>query len=520
MNKFLQRFASKVTGHLDGFDRLRFRGSKRRLCYAEGILAFLCWVKVLLKDFGDYAQDTTKTLCSALERKAQERDLPALYLASSAQSKEECALAQAKERGLTSGLIAVLSCVEPCRSVVIRSNKAKGLLEPCLEERKCLHYYHYYLDPKFGLMYTRLQSWFPFTMHIGINGREWLAEQLKKANVGYVKVDNCFTAIDDFAKAQKLLDAQVRQDWPSVLEKLAARSNPLHATLLPGGQPYYWSVDESEWASDILFRSPADLAEVYPLFVRQGIETMHSADVMRFLGYQVPASGYVHGNFEGEILTELQRREEGTRVKYQVKTNSAKMYDKHGNLRLETTLNNVREFKTYRTAEGDDEGKKHWLKMRKGVADVQRRAEVSQKVNDRHASFLATVAETEPLGKLVEKMCEPVEWRGRRVRGLNPLASSDVKLLEIVSRGEFMIQGFRNRDIRAILHGPEAKTPKEQRRQSAAVTRQLRLLQAHGLIKKQGNTHRYQLSDKGQRTITTLLAARRADAAKLMDTAA
>lgn len=520
MNKFLQRFGLNVIGKLDGFDRLRFRGSIRRLCYSEGILAFLCWMRVLLKDFGDYAQHTTQTLCTAIECKAEEYDLPAIYLPSSAESKEERALAQAQERGLTRGLIAVLSCVEPCRSVVVRSNKAKGLLEPCLEERKCLHYYHYYLDPKFGLMYTRLQSWFPFTMHIGMNGREWLAEQLKKADVDYLKRDNCFTSIGDFAKAQKLLDAQVRQDWPTVLERLAARSNPLHATLLPGKQPYYWSVDESEWASDFLFRSPADLAEVYPRFVRQGIENMHSGNVMRFLGYKVGASGRVHGHFDGEVLTELQRREEGTRVKYQVKTNSAKMYDKHGNLRLETTLNNVREFRTYRTAEGDEAGAKRWLKMRKGVADMRRRAEVSQRVNERHASFLAAAAATVPLGKLVATMCEPVSWRGRRVRGLNPLASADVKLLETVSRGDFMIHGFRNRDVRKLLYGPAEATPPDQRRQSSAVTRQLRLLRAHGLIKKQGNTHRYQVTEKGQQTITALLAARRVDVATLMGTAA
>jgi hypothetical protein len=520
MDTFLQRFGTKVTGHLDGFDRLRFRGSKRRLCYPEGILTFLCWIKVLLKDFGIYAHDTTKTLCAAIERKAEEQDLPTIYVASSTQSKEEVALAQAKVRGLTSGLIGVLSCVEPCRSVVVRSNKEKGLLEPCLEERKCLHYYHYYLDAKFGLMYTRLQSWFPFTMHIGINGREWLAEQLKKAQVGYVKVDNCFTAIADFAKAQRLLNTQVKQNWSLVLERLAARSNPLHRTLLPGMQPYYWSVDESEWASDFLFRTPADLAAVYPLFVRHGIETMHSADVMRFLGYQVPATGRVHGNFEGEVLTDLQRREEGTRVKYQVKSNSAKMYDKHGNLRLETTLNNVREFKTIRTAEGDAGGKKKKLKMRKGVQDIQARVELSQQVNERHASFLASALATEPLGKLVEKLCAPVQWRGRRVRGLNPWAAADVRLLETIGRGEFMLTGFRNRDVRALLHGTKKETPEGAGRQSAAVTRQLRMLQAHGLIEKQKQAHRYVVTLEGQRTITALLTARRADTATLMGTAA
>jgi hypothetical protein len=520
MDKFLLRFGPNVLGHLSGFDRNRFRGSIRSLCYPEGILAFLCWIKVLLKDFGDYAESTTKRLCTAIERVADEQELPAIYLANSADNKEEFALAQAKERGLTSGLIAVLSCVEPCRSVVIRSNKEKGLLEPCLEERKCLHYYHYYLDAKFGLMYTRLQSWFPFTMHIGINGREWLAEQLKRAKIDYVKKDNCFTSIANFAKAQRLLDAQVNQDWPTVLEKLAARSNPLHGKLLPGRQPYYWSLEASEWATDILFRSPAELAAVYPRFVRQGIETMHSADVLRFLGHHVTAAGQVHGNFEGEILTELQRREEGTRVKYQVDTNSAKMYDKHGNLRLETTLNNPRKFLIPRTVEGEESGAKRLMKMRKGVIDIPERAKVCQAINDRHAAFLAAAADTEPLGKLVEDLCAPVQWRGRRARGLNPLASADVQLLEIVSRGDFLINGFRNRDVREALHGTEETSISERRRQSAAVTRQLRLLQAHDLIRKQEKTHRYQLTEKGQRAITTVLAAWRADAAKLMENAA
>jgi hypothetical protein len=520
MDEFLQRFGSKVIGHLSGFDRDRFRGSIRRLCYPEGILTFLCWIKVLLKDFGDYAESTTNQLCTAIERQAAEHDLPVLYVASSTANKEELALAQAKQRGLTSGLIGVLSCVEPCRSVVIRSNKEKRLLEPCLEERKCLHYYHYYLDAKFGLMYTRLQSWFPFTMHIGINGREWLAEQLKRAKIDYVKVDNCFTYIENFVKAQKLLDAQVNQDWPAVLEKWAQRSNPLHGKLLPGVQPYYWSLEASEWATDILFRSPADLAAVYPQFVRQGIETMHSADVLRFLGHHVTATGQVHGKYEGEIVTELQRREEGTRVKYQAKTNSAKMYDKHGNLRLEATVNNPREFKIPRTAQGDEGGAKRLMKMRKGVIDIPERAKVCQAINERHAAFLAAAADTEPLGKLVEDLCAPVQWRGRRARGLNPLASADGRLLEMVSRGDYLINGFRNRDVREALHGTAEAPVEKRRRQSAAVTRQLRLLQAHEMIHKQEKTHRYQLTEKGQRVITAVLAAQRADAAKLMEKAA
>ena len=518
MEEFLQRFGDKVIGVLHGFDRLRFRGSKRGLCYAQGMLGFLWQLQILLKDFGAYAEDTTNRLCQAIETRAHERDLPTIYLASSSESKEERALANAEEKGLSSGPIAVLSCVEPCRRCGVGYTAETKKLVPTLKDGKCLHYYHYYLDPRFGLMYTRLQSWFPFSMHIGLNGREWLAQQLQAANIDYRKCDNCFTHISDFAKAQQLLHAQVQLDWSTVLEELAARSNPLHTELLQPAQPYYWSTEATEWASDILFRSPADLAKLYPLFVRHGIETLHSSDVMRFLGHKVTPSGLVHGKFLGEIVTERKARAEGVCVRYQVNGNSAKAYDKHGNLRLEATHNNVREYQTLRTLESEPAGTPPRLqRMRKGVADIQARAELGQQVNDRHAASLATVAETEPFGELAAKVCEPVAWHGRRCRGLNPLASKDVALLAAVSRGNFLINGFRNRDLRPLLHGTDEVSAAEQRRRSSAVTRQLRLLRAHDLIEKIAKSHRYQLTAKGQRSITALMAARRANTPKLLE---
>lgn len=518
MDKFLQRFGEKVIGVLHGFDRLRFRGSIRSLCYPQGMLGFLWQVQILLKNFGQYAEDTTATLCQAVETRAKQMDLETIYLASSSESKEERALANAREKGLSSGPIAVLSCVEPCRSCDVGYEAETKKLVPILKDGKCLHYYHYYLDPRFGLMYTRLQSWFPFTMHIGLNGREWLAEQMKAANIDYLKCDNCFTHIGDFSRAQQLLDSQVQIDWATVLEGLAARSNPLHTKLLQPVQRYYWSTEASEWASDILFRSPADLAKLYPTFVRHGIETMHSSDVMRFLGHKVMPSGLVHGNFAGEVTTERKARQEGVCVRYHVNTNSAKAYDKHGNLRLESTFNNVRGFKTLRTLESEPAGTPPRMqKMRKGVVDIQARAELGQQVNERHADFLATVAELEPLGDLVEKVCEAVVWHGRRCRGLNPLASKDVALLAAVSRGDFLINGFRNRDLRPLLHGTQDVSAAEKRRQSSAVTRQLRLLRAHDLIEKIAKSHRYQLTAKGQCSITALMAARRANTPALLD---
>ena len=158
--------------------------------------------------------------------------------------------------------------------------------------------------------------------------------------------------------------------------------------------------------------------------------------------------------------------------------------------------------------------------MRKGVVDIAPRAQLCQEINERHANFLAAAADRKPVGELVEAISMPVRWRGRRTRGLNPLAPGDVKLLEIISRGDFLIHGFRNRDVREGLHSAQPVDVATKRRQSAAVTRLLRLLQAHELIEKQVGSHCYQLTEKGQRTITAILAIRRTDTAKLMENAA
>ena len=119
----------------------------------------------------------------------------------------EVALEIAGQHPPRPGLLAVLGRVEPCQTIFMRGKK--GLLEPRIEAGKCLHYYHYYWDEDFGLRYTRLQTWFPFTMHIGINGRDWLGQQLLKAGIAHTKKDNCFTWIEDFAAAQRLADASL-----------------------------------------------------------------------------------------------------------------------------------------------------------------------------------------------------------------------------------------------------------------------------------------------------------------------
>jgi hypothetical protein len=515
MKSFLQRFGPNILGVLHGFDRLRFRGTRRFLATVAGMMAYLWQRQVLLKDFKAFAAQLTAQVRQAAEDQATQQGRPVLYLHNNALDKERWARDLAQRDGLQQGLIGVLKAVEGCWSYQVGPNRTRKKLELRGQPSKCLHYYHYFLDPEVGLVYVRLQTWFPFTVHVGMNGREWLARQMDQLGLRYQRRDNCFAWIEDWAAAQRLLDKQLRTDWPGLLQRLLHQANPALARVDAHPTPYYWSLDEGEWASDLAFASPTALADLAPRLFRQAWLNFDSGDVMRFLGQKTTAAG-PHGNFAGEVVSDLKRRVEGTRIKHRLNGNWIKMYDKQGSvLRVETVINKTRDMKVYRTTEGDEDGTPQWQRLRKGVADIHRRAEISQAANERYLEALASVDESRSLAELAAAVCRPVRRPGQRARALNPLGAEDGRLLEAVNRGEFAINGFRNRDLRRLLFAQPARDTAEQRQQSAAITRKLRLLRAHGLIHKVPKTHRYQISPQGTAVINALLTARQASIATL-----
>ena len=318
------------------------------------------------------------------------------------------------------------------------------------------------------------------------------------------------------------MDWQVRSDWPVLLNDIARRLNPLHETMFAAfPMQYYWSTYQSEWATDIMFRDRATLAHLYPKLVQHGLTTFLSPDVMRFLGRRAPPGGGLPRRLEAEVVSDVKQRTEGVRIKHRVGENSVKMYDKQGSvLRVETTINDVDDFKTYRAPENRPDAAPSWQRMRKGVADLHRRAEVSQAANDRYLQALASVENTTSLGELATRLCRPARYKGRRVRAINPHAPDDAALLDAISRGEFTLNGLRNRDIRALLFRKASPSKVERQRQAAAISRKLCLLRAHHLIRKVPHTHRYHLTAAGRLVVTALITARNANTQQLTKLAA
>lgn len=515
MQQFIEKYAPHIQGTLSGFDRLIFRGSLRRLNYghwdrslqamvAVGMEQYLWQNQILFKDYRDHVKQTSDRIKREFERPFEQQKRPVIFLRSPQVNKEELARRLAAENGIQEGLVCALSTLEPSPTFEHRGTHIIRRTRPC-------HVlYRYHAHPVWGWMHARIQTWFPFNIQIALNGREWLARQMDRAGLKYRQQGNCFVWIEDYAAAQKLMDEQLQTHWAELWDGFAQQLNPLHDRLFERYETrYYWTVFQSEWATDVVF-SPNFLKRMMPLWVRHGLLSYSSADVMRYFGRKVNQSGAVPANFTGSLETDLKRRVEGERVKYRMNGNSAKFYDKVYScladlLRgAETTINTVKDFRVYRPAEGGPEDDLRWRRLRKGIADLHRRTEISQKVNGRLLNALAAVDDSRSVEELTAQIQRPSLCNGRRVRALRPWAD-DYLLLEAVNRGDFLIRGLRNRDLQPLLYSSPAPDQAEKRRRSAAISRKLCLLRAHGIIHKIPRTHRYQVTDAGRSILIAVL---------------
>jgi hypothetical protein len=522
MQQFIAKFEKDICGAMSGFDRVLFRGSLRRLTHSLGMKWYLAENDVLCKHYEDHVKQISQKVRKAATAPFEQQKLLVKYVYGN-EDKDAIARAAASERGISEGDVCALTVME--MAPTFQHYQTDMVIRP----RPCPTVYAYRIDPEWGWMHARMQTWFPFYMHVCINGREWLSRRMDRAQLRYYRQENCFPWVEDIPQAQRFLDEQLNVNWAEKLQWFAQRLNPLHEEIFRDyPTQYYWSAFQCEWASDILFR-PGTLRRLAPLLVEHGMLSFSSPDILRFLGHRVNLSGQIPQNYNGELTTDFKSRASGDRVKYRIQGNSLKGYGKAstpvGDLfRVEVLTQHVEVFKTYRPAEGGPEDDLKWRIMRRGVADLHRRADVSQKANERLWNALSHVDDSTRFHELVRDLEQPCQYGGRRVRALHPFQADDHRLLKAVIDGRFMVNGLRNRDLQTLLYDlPQPGTQlnlQEKRRRSSAISRKLRMLRAHGLIQKVPKTHRYQVTEHGRLAITAILKMDRTSLALLNKAAA
>ncbi len=504
MERFLKRHEGRIKGIISGFDRILFKGSLRSISSLRMMNIYLFSQHILYRDFGTWAQGLSDRIKQHAKAYAESRNRPYVYLQSPSVSKEEVARQIAERDKIKKGLVCVFGCLELSKSFKVSPDRESKQLKLRAADRPCLHVYFYWIDRDFGLMHVRLQTWLPFTIQVCLNGWEWLAHQLDKAGIKYEKRDNCFAHIEDLPKAQAMMDRLITRKWVPWLNHLAQQVNPWMAPQdNPGFRSYYWTMRESEYSTDVIFNDAASLAAVYPALLAHAIQHFSARDVLRFLQKRLTSL------FNGEMRSDLKTRVEGTRIKHWVEENSIKMYDKQGCvLRIETTINNPRRWRVWRQTTRKGKRCKAWIQMRRGLADIARRAQLCRNANERYLDALSVVGEPLPSHKLLDPISKRLTRDGRSFRPLHPISPNDAQLFQLISTGDFLLHDFRNKDLRLKLHPHADKNPVLRRQCSARISRLLRLFRAHGLIAKVPKSHAYRITERGHNAMAAALKIR------------
>lgn len=350
-------------------------------------------------------------------------------------------------------------------------------------------------------MHVKLQTWFPFLIQVYINGREMMKHVFDENGISYRMYDNSFFEISDIPKAQELADKFDSKSLCRQLDLFAHKVNPYLDTIENVfHQGYYWCVDQCEYATDVMFKSREALEDIYPSLVGHAFYDFKCTDVFSFLGRKLDAK------FLGEAVSDYRKRPTGWRIKFKMKSNSIKMYDKFSSLRIEMTINDPKEFKVYKeVCHRDGTTSKRWVPMGKSIANLYRYAEISIAANKRFLNSMHNVIPVQSIEKEINGICGKKTVNGKTYTGYNVWSPEVFQLFEEISDGKYLIRGFTNKDIRNALSRGDSDSAKERGRMSRSFSK----LRVYGLIRKIPHSRRYLVSDKGRRVIGALIETKR-----------
>lgn len=486
-----EKYQADLYGVLNCYDRVIISGNVHPLCYAKGMTGYLYTNNIRIFDYPEFAQRLRDDIRSNAETVAKEHGLQIEFIRKGNSFRKADRIREIlKTRGGHPGLVHIFSAMERCTAYYPWHDKQTHKTFVKSRQGKCLHYYFYFIDEDLGLCYLRVPTWCPFRLQFYFNGHNWLAKQLKQRGVAFELRDNAFLQIDDFDLANQLAAQLDIKALHATLNRYAQRYCPVVAEL---GLQYSWSIMQAEYATDLVFESQEALQVFYPHLLETLILAVKPDDVATFLGRKL------HGNYQGEMGNRFNARWLGTRIKHQMGPVTIKMYDKFNIvLRIETTTNDVSFFKQYRQVHHrDGTTSTKWAPMKKTIYSLPALRESLLAANQRYLKFISEV-ETPEIGvQKLEQLTETKEVNDHRYKGFNLLAEEDTSVFRALVRGEFFISGFTNKDLRRHLD----KT-------SAQVTRLLKRLRVHGLIKKVGRRYKYYLTQLGRQVVLMLLKLR------------
>jgi hypothetical protein len=459
-------------------------GTLPGICYAEGMTRFLYANTIRIFDYPQFAatlRDRVRERAAAL---AADAGITIEHIAKSHIRKEAVVAKVIQHRGDHAGLVHVISAMEACDAYQPWHDKTTHRTYVRPDSGKCLHYYFYFMDAEFGLIYLRVPTWAPFRLQLYCNGHSWLSRQLAAEGIAFTAADNAFVRIDDWARAQALADAFSPRDLHRLLDRYAALCVPVLDVF---AQTYHWSLMQLEYATDLVFRSTATLKPLYEQLAREQVLSVKAEQIASFLGRAITPQ------LAQEIGNQFATRIEGTCIKHRFGKCSIKMYDKLGIvLRIETTTNDVSFFKHHRKVEHRQGPPTRALAaVKKTIYSLIDLRDILFGCNRRYLAHLSAIDDVAAGVKALDRLTRPRSHEGRTVKGINFFNPLENTLLRALQNPKVNIAGVRRADLCPLF---DQLSPDR-------LSRQLRRLRDLGVIKRVARSYRYYLTRLGRAAI-------------------
>jgi hypothetical protein len=484
MDLLTTRYEENLAGVLSCYDRIVITGTLPGACFAEGMTSFLYSRGIRIFDYPQFALPLRDRIRANAQALAAEHGATIEHIAKAHIRKEDVVAKVLAARGDAPGLVHVISAMEACATYQPWHDKASGRTYLRPDTTKCLHYYFYWMDRELGLIYVRVPTYCPFRLQVYCNGHSWLARRLMREDIDFVAADNAFVRIADFARAQELADTFKPELLHRHLDRYAQACCPVLDVF---AQTYHWSIMQAEYSTDLVFKSEQILKPLYEQLAREAVLSVKAEQVATFLGKKITPQ------LAAEIGSRLSTRIEGTCIKHRFDACSIKIYDKFARiLRIETTTNDVSFFKHHRKVEHrNGRSTRKVAPLKKSIYSLIDLREILLGCNQRYLEFLSSLDDHSHGQRLLERLTQPKPDGDRSFKGVNFFDHTDEALLRAVQRPEFNIHGLARRDLMQLLPDLSA----------SRLSRQLRRLRVHGLLKRAANTYRYYLTRAGRMAI-------------------
>jgi len=483
MKLLTETYKKEIALTISCFDRLIITGVLPEISYGAGMTNYLFLNEVKIFDYPKFAEPFKESIRANAERIAQEQGIEIEFIHKSGIRKESIISKKIESRGVHPGIVHIISAMEACDTFRPWHNKTNGKTYLLKDQGKCLHYYFYFIDEQLGLGYVRVPTWCPFRLQVYINGHNLLASELVNAGIKYTMIDNAFDSIDDVEKAQEISDNISIEKLHRKLEELSWKFCPVYKDL---NLRYHWNVMQAEYATDIVFKKQEDLQQIYAELTATAIHTVKPENIATFLGHKLD------GRYQGEVGNNYNVRIQGSRIKHTMGSVSIKMYDKFSKiLRIETTANDISFFKHYReVVHRDGTTSNEMARLKKNIYSLSFLADNLKASNKRYLEFISAFNNKEVGRKRMGKISETKTENKRNYKGFNLFSYFDLAILMSILRGEYNISGFRNKHLQKQLGFNGNK-----------ISRLIKRLRIHGLIKKATDSYKYYITKLGKETI-------------------